>query len=834
MNNLKRIKLRTPKFAILAFLFSFSLLTTPKARAAAPNDVVIITDALDDDIRAIVHMLLDPGSRNRVKAIVCSTGNVQLKTAIIRKIVKGLGLNIPVYAGTATNLRNNSVTEFAGFLEKEGGPLLTPQERAYYSSISEKSGDGAEQLNQLIAEQAASGKVLDTLLLTAPIDLVPAMQKNPRDSQKVLGDLFTMGIWKNIGSDTDAKFVSPYNTMADPESSLSLIRMVNGGFFKRAFHAPSDTIQKRTGLEGGYIPETVEGKALRQRLKDAMNQHPVLKDVFGAAQEYGLSWIHTATQRVGMGLNAHDRWVPSSFKDPEAAAGFYLADMTPTVMSMMNDSELANLKFTPRFMTGTGNINTSRPVLESFTLFENKQSNGQGGFLDLVELDGPAVLEKHLEAVESAPRKFPAVASYRDAIPEALSFRVEETKAIVSHGKKKNLVIIFKNSPDDWFGLLRILGTEKGRQALLNGGIIAEGFNTHEMALNIKAVLNDLGVASIPVAAGHNYTQEEIAKVPNLALEAALQNNNFSSEAFKDLPRLSEQSDDGKILTPDQLIGRSAVWAEKNNTQFDAIVLGEGIDLINHVNSDAESRKRLGSLFVMGGGRMAQKDGVNQFSFTRNWLPHEAVVVPGLNQLGKEGKNIWTFSSDEFGGSLVAATEENVGNAETAFNRLKELSRIPGINSISKHWENWSKNVAWFFKDKKEGLPFDPQKPVAKVTISPLGLVIADEYVKGELENGSSPIQYDAIDLEETRATKTVSIAQESTGIKWLRGAGHNNVVALASRFSDTLNEVEQTRVAAIHNDGVRDRGLFGGEGDRFFASDASKLGKTDCKSKLQ
>ena len=116
------------------------VLSSVDAYAAHPNEKVIITDLLDDDIRALVHLLTDPEVRSSIRALVVSTGNVQLKAAIARRIVAGLGLDTPVYAGTSTDLSANKVIAFAGNYEKEGAPLLTNAEIREVRKLNGKSG----------------------------------------------------------------------------------------------------------------------------------------------------------------------------------------------------------------------------------------------------------------------------------------------------------------------------------------------------------------------------------------------------------------------------------------------------------------------------------------------------------------------------------------------------------------------------------------------------------------------------------------------------------------------------------------------------------------------
>ncbi len=83
----------------MAILLSiFITLSTAPLQAAHPNAKIIITDLLDDDIRALVHVLSDPQMRSSIKAIVISTGNTYLiESEIIEFIKNGFGDNSLLY-----------------------------------------------------------------------------------------------------------------------------------------------------------------------------------------------------------------------------------------------------------------------------------------------------------------------------------------------------------------------------------------------------------------------------------------------------------------------------------------------------------------------------------------------------------------------------------------------------------------------------------------------------------------------------------------------------------------------------------------------------------------
>ena len=178
MSTIRQSLVLKPHAVGVAILIALTTLGASNSVFAAwPNDKVIVTDLLDDDIRALINLFSDKKTGNTVKAIVVSTGNTQLKAEITRKIVSAFGLNIPVYAGTSTDLANNSVTSFAANFEAEGKHILDETTRWRLKERYGESGDGAERLAALIKGHATEGKPLDVLLLTAPTDLVTAIKK---------------------------------------------------------------------------------------------------------------------------------------------------------------------------------------------------------------------------------------------------------------------------------------------------------------------------------------------------------------------------------------------------------------------------------------------------------------------------------------------------------------------------------------------------------------------------------------------------------------------------------------------------------------------------------
>ncbi len=781
----------------LKSVFILSLVFSLTAKAVPPNKTVIVTDLLDDDIRAIVQVLADSETRGSIAAIVVSTGNTELKTAVAAKIVSGLGLTIPVCTGTSTDLASNPVTSFAANYELEGKPILSDFEIEKIKEQNGMAGNGSEKLNDLFEKAVRANVKLNVLLLTAPTDFVKAIKANEEVARTAIGDVFSMGFYKE---NKNGQLMAPYNTMADPNSVISLLRLYNKGIIERLFHVPSDTIQLRSGLPGGYFPENKMGDDLRERIKRAMEANPILAQILGAAQEYGYNWRHSATQQFGVGLGSGDRWVPSSFQNPDRAAGFYLADTIPAVTAMMSKQELSTLNLRMRKIAGP-KFGTNLKKTFQFT----EPQEGRDIF-DLVEFDGLGTLDKHAKVMEGAVQFSPTKAYYSIATNESKAPKTPNTKDYRRSGKsRKSLVLVFKNSPDDWFALLRMVSTKAGRSALESGGIIAEGFRTQEMKVSLIKFLSSIGVTRIPIAAGHQYSKGEIESIPNFKGELAFVELMQSERAFSTLP-MPASSINTNDFSPSEIVKRAAAWADKNSATVDAIVLGEGIDLIRTVTENPELVERIENLYVMGGGRYEAESG--KIVLSRNWLPHTQEIIDGLEKFGNAGKKVYVFSSNDFGGSIVSSTEENLGNGKTAFKSLINAAKShAGMKALENHWINWARTFDWIFQPADKRPTFDANSTVKNVSTSPLGLSIAEQWLLGELETRRSDLRQEEVALANLVANRDKGVSGEQTGVVWLRPHGQLEVVPLAHRFGIS---VQETLGASTHSEAVRASSIFG------------------------
>lgn len=777
------------KFLLLSVVLSFFIAFYPHTSLAAhPNKKVIITDMLDDDIRALLHLFADGEVRDSIQAIVISTGNVYLKAAVARKIVAGLGLKIPVYAGTSTNLANNSVTSFAANYEKEGAPLLSPEEIKSLRTMNGHSGNGANVLSKILRE-APAGEKVDILLLTAATDLNMAIGIAPEAAKKSLGDLFTMGLYKK---NAKGELVAPYNTMADTHAAKNFLEIVrpnpdlvttaglmqiaNNGYFEHIYHVPSDVVQNNSGLPGGYIPNTGEGKVLRDRLDAAMRQNPVLDAIMTAAGEYALNWTTTANAEFGIGFSDHDRWVPGSFQNPHEAVGFYLADTVPTSLLKLTPKQLNKLEFKMTKVKAPDSVSN-----KTFTFIFDP--NGRE-FMDLQAFDGWSALREHVVLLENAKKFIPLPEFYKKTtLPKLDPNELNEIKK--TGGKNKNsLVMVFKNSPDDWFGLLEILATVKGRKALASGGIICEGFHTENMRDSVIGLLQNMGLKDIAVAAGTQYSRESIDNIGNFKGEMIFNDLEQDDKAFV---QLKSNIDHSQATSVEDILEKAQRSAKANSANIDAVILGEGIDLFRKIFVSPEFAKSLESVFVMGGGRI-QND---KIVVSRNWIRDTKTTMSYLDYLGKIGKKVFVYSSNEFGGSMISTTEKNMGNGAVAFSALENAAKTsPVMKAVFEHWQNWNRVFAWALGPAKD-TPFDPSAKLTTLSTSPLGLRIANEYL-GE-HYSDTTVQKTEISFEVT-PEGLIKTNKDGSGVFWASQFGGQTVVDLSVKFSKSVKKLSNSR----------------------------------------
>jgi hypothetical protein len=369
------------------------------------------------------------------------------------------------------------------------------------------------------------------------------------------------------------------------------------------------------------------------------------------------------------------------------------------------------------------------------------------------------------------------------------------------------LVMTFKNSPDDWFALLRTLSTERGRRALEAGGIITEGFQTREMATAVEAVLGDFGFSQIPIAAGYQYAAGEVDAVPNFAGELALQREHQALRAFDSLVA-ARGNRPSRVTTPRRLLGDAVRTSRRTGAPVDLMILGEGIDSIRALENVPGFSGVVGNAYVMGGGRL---DNSGAISFTRNWIAHRDEVLTGLERIGAGGDSVFVFSTNEFGGALVARTDAPLGNSAVAFSALTDASgRSTAVRAVTEHWTNWTRLFGWAMQ-KPETRPatFDPNSDVRTLMISPLGLHIADSWNSSAGETGRPNWVMDEFAPVDTARTGRVA-ARDGSRVRWIRQTGGQSIEPIAVRFRESLRTLIDSREARELDAAVREESIFG------------------------
>lgn len=775
--------------ALIKKLVAGLLLIVSVAHGAADDREGIwgITDQLDDDRAAILNALLNDVLRVQFLGWVVTSGNTVLRAAELQQMGAALGLTTPVFPGTSIDLTQNSITAFAGYNEEEGRAFFNPRDRAILNTWNGVSGDAAFQMVEQW-KKVPAGKKIDILLMGPATDLVKAIQMDRALAKKVLGNLYVMGIFKRNAS---GELSGPYNAAADERAVIELLKEFNSGVFEEMYHVPSDTVQLRSGLAGGYIPEAGEGEEIRRELTKVMSENSFLQKVFKTRIAYSLAWRDYAIQQIGMGFSDYDRWVPSSFQDPSKAIGFYMADTIPMFLAMMSGAELGRQDWEEMQLTAEEN-----PTTRGIRFIEG--SSGRK-MKNLRSFDGMRALREHLTYLKAIDRYQPTEA-YGKPIstgPAPRSAKRFEKEAKLT--RDKALVMVFKNSPDDWYALIELINSKRGQEALRRGGIICEGFQSERMARAVRSVLEGLGETRVPVAAGHDYAPGEIDSISNFDGERTLNELEQAYRAFEKLPEA--QSPHLYARSPLEIIKRASAWAQESRTKrnVDYLVLGEGIDVFRAFKKFKSFVSSVGRFYVMGGGRYQGP----QLVATRNWLPHKEEVLTGIEELGARGKKVFIFSSDKFGGSFQAANDNTSGNGAEAIRSLKEAAATnSAFRAVYEHQNNWSRVFGWYFGSlaaKKAGKPvpeFNPNSPMSLVTISPLGLTIADEWLSGELEVGRSAMRGEEVSLENLFTGKKGR--QKNSGVVWLSPPGaRQDVVGLAARFASAIDSVVSTLASA-------------------------------------
>jgi len=677
------------------------------AEGAPPNDKIVITDWMDDDQKAQIYDLLsNPKGKSRIKAIVVTSGNVQLKAASLRQFLAGMGRDdVQVLVGTSIDLSKDSATVFAADHEYEGEPFLSANERRELNLQNGIHGGASGQLARMFKQYSESGKRLDVELLSAPTDLQLAISHDPGTASKALGDLYSMGLYSVEQNGLTPKF----NAKVDRKSALALFDLLATGVFQRHFTIPTSTVQRNSGLAGGYFPEDSAKLAYRQRLTSVMQSIPVLNKTYQAGQRYRRAFLSSVARREGW--PAFVAWIAGATKNPDDGAAFYTADGLVSMISQMSETQLQGA-------ISRGEIKTRRVKAhwdgatqelvyqedpKGALLYEFQSLPGEKFVTSLVELMEQARAQNSIQPTDQFHLR-------TENLPRPTPITIER-----DHGANPEaLLLSFKNSPDDWYGLYRLLGTNRGRTALAHGGIVVEGIETTAVGDALMRALKDLGITNIEVAVSSPYSLTD-AKLPNLRGEYLAYQNGLGVRAFAGLPAA-----DRPLLTPRELFARSAAWSQQTGGRIDAIVYGQGKDFLTYANGDPALKQALRRVLVMGGARI--KDG--KTTLTRNWLigqdpSHPYDHLKPWDDLGRSGVTVDILPTSEFGAALVASGTANHGNF--AFNRLAGAAPGSALNRSADHARFWS--ASW---EQIEADSFDPNYRPEQIQTSLLGVAIPD------------------------------------------------------------------------------------------------------------
>jgi hypothetical protein len=240
------------------------------------------------------------------------------------------------------------------------------------------------------------------------------------------------------------------------------------------------------------------------------------------------------------------------------------------------------------------------------------------------------------------------------------------------------------------------------------------------------------------------------------------------------------------------------------------VVLGEGLDVTKAIteNKDAYA-KLLGNVYVMGGGRTDDK---GKFVVTRNWAREKEAALARLKTISSmnDGR-VLIFSSDQFGGSLVARGEAKAeqvatGNAVQIAEALDRAAKgSDAVKAISKHWENWSRVFAQLGGILK-GSAFNPAQEVPVLTISPLAMHIEDAWQHGRADFPLA--SWRSLVIDPVQVVAEGNFPTVNTTVRWISNK-NPSVKKIASRVAATLGNLKLDESAQRYHDAVRESGPF-------------------------
>jgi len=711
------------QFCSLVILLVSSLVI--QAQQLENNDqVLVFTDVMLDDDHAIKDLLTLPRFepiRSRIAGFVTSSGNAVLKAAVLKQMIAGYGYDFPVYAGTGSNLREQTATEFAADFLQEGRFLLPETTRQALLALphEDQSGNPNRFLKSVLQKASVSGSKVHVLGMGPFTDVNRMIKRNPELSSQVLGLFGGMGGYKYNG---DGSLAVPFNAIEDAQAAREFADDYREGkSFKHLYTVPSDTMN-RIGFPNGYFPANDDyAKILFEEAKVS----PVSNSIMNVGANYATVWpryggrtFGVLTEWFGATIMNQGELYRYYLADPLAAELFRIALTDPEALKALELNEVA-IK-----------THSEKPDSKDLILYVDSEGKGQK-MTELKSFDGHAwVAESMKEIADNVAAKnyLPANKNfevlglteeaadvYANSLAEVQSEKARSTLANENFAERlheakgaavktpHSLLITFKNAPDDWISLLKFISDPVALAALKNGGIIAEGYDSHEVAKSLKAVLSGLGAGGVVVAIGHNYDKEEVTRNGNLSLEHRFWENGLVASAFKGLKGWNAPID--SFLTPEALIKQVIAHSKRVGVKATELVLGEGVDRIkfNIANNHALD-KSVESVTDMGGGRQAGEE----YLATRNWAGDPKWHIEQWSQAAKY-TNVHVFDSTQFSGAMMSVkfNEENFGSAETAITAFEEARGVPEINAVLEHSVNWSRNFEQLIARKS-----DPKAPL--------------------------------------------------------------------------------------------------------------------------
>ena len=811
--------------------------------SANQNPLAIYLDALDDDLRLLTTCLLDASLSERLRLVVVSTGDAKLKTKVVRRIVEGLRPNskILVVEGTSTDLSANQTTAFAADISDEGAGLVQESERRSASATRKsgslldsaedafrrqsfqdspflEAGDQSGQRSEALSEEAkkalrdtlkslADGESLDVIMAAAPVDLVSAINADRKLASEKLGNLFAMGLFKVVRdpeTNEVAFAIAPFNALADLPffSTAALLHLYSTEkVFKQFLHLPSDTVRARSGLFGGYPDKMTDFAVELAALREKMESHPVLHLILLAANAYRMHWFEFLG-RYGHGLLEGEQWIRDSIDDMTlgGAAGFYIADPALAYLASLDDVALAGLK--QEMVKVRATVSPDKEIIFKSPFVQNWRA-----ISDIREIDGPAIVRQHIRAVMAAgefkapSNGFDYLAAVEHALDTSVDQPVRYAMAAVASHLSGPLVVVFKNSPDDYFAILTLLGNPAAHQALRRGGIICEGFEPKAVADALRRTLADLGEKQIPVVAGFQYSEAEVAPHRNFGGERVLYGAGAGTAAFRGLAPSATRFPG--IQDADELLRAATKNAARIHQRMFLLVLGTGLDIYRHAKHNPDFVRHLRAAYLMQGGRRLDPT-KETLEPTRNLKVSPDEIYDGVDLLTSAGVEVDIFSSDVFGSNvsvqLDAAGTAFHGSMRDVYNFMRQTEKgatPTALAAVMRHWRNWG--IAYEKPFLIDGKKYDPRYSVDTLKTSLLAVYMSRALVEGKLNLGPVNILVSQVDLR-----NRMGAGKSATRVNWLNQVqGSVDTDAMATQLLASVVQLEDDR-AGLQGDPVR------------------------------